>query len=97
MVKRNGKAILVTDPGSLQGCETSKFPHFLDSRLTDGGKVASLTRRPPFTPRKILATYFCYRLGRPQGLYEAETIRSIEKSSDLNGDPMTDGNHKRTH
>jgi hypothetical protein len=25
------------------------FPHFLDNRLTDGGEVVSLTRRPPFT------------------------------------------------
>jgi hypothetical protein len=31
----------------------STFPHFLDSRLTGGGEVASLTRRPHFTPRKI--------------------------------------------
>jgi hypothetical protein len=26
--------------------------HFLDSRLTDGGKVVSLTRRLPFTPQE---------------------------------------------
>jgi hypothetical protein len=32
---------------------TSRLPHFLDSRLTDGGKVVSLTRQPRFTPRKI--------------------------------------------
>jgi hypothetical protein len=31
--------------------ETSRLPHFLDNRLTDGGEVVSLTRRPPFTPR----------------------------------------------
>jgi hypothetical protein len=28
-------------------------PTFSDIRLTDGGKVVSLTPRPPFTPRKI--------------------------------------------
>jgi hypothetical protein len=26
--------------------ETSRLPHFLDNRLTDGGEVVSLTRRP---------------------------------------------------
>jgi hypothetical protein len=39
-----GKAISTTER------ETSRLPHFfLDSRLTDGGKFGSLTRRPPFT------------------------------------------------
>jgi hypothetical protein len=36
----------------LLGCETSRLPHFLDNRLTDGGEVVSLTRRPPFTPQE---------------------------------------------
>jgi hypothetical protein len=53
-VKGKVKAIPVTDREGPQGCETSRFPHFLDNRLTDGGEVASLTRRPPFTTRKIL-------------------------------------------
>jgi hypothetical protein len=34
----------------------SRFPHFLDNRLTDGGEVVTLTRRPPFTTRKIPGT-----------------------------------------
>jgi hypothetical protein len=32
---------------------------FSDIRLIDGGKVVSPTRRPLFTPRKILGTHFC--------------------------------------
>jgi hypothetical protein len=28
------------------------FSYFLDSRLTDGGEVVSLMRRPPFTPQE---------------------------------------------
>jgi hypothetical protein len=32
-------------------CETSRLPHFLDNRLTNGAEV-SLMRPPPFTPRK---------------------------------------------
>jgi hypothetical protein len=27
-------------------------PNLLDNRLTDGGKVVSLKRRPPFTPQE---------------------------------------------
>jgi hypothetical protein len=27
-------------------------PTFSDKRLTDGGEVVSLTRRPPFTPQE---------------------------------------------
>jgi hypothetical protein len=42
-LKVKAKAIPVAGPWRL--------PHFLYSRLTDGGKV-SLTRRPPFTPQE---------------------------------------------
>jgi hypothetical protein len=48
------KAISVTGRGSPQNCETSRLPYFLDNRLTDGGEVASLTRRPPFSPQENL-------------------------------------------
>jgi hypothetical protein len=54
-----GKAIPVTGREGPEGCETSRLPHYLDNRLTDGGEVVSLTRRPPFTPRKIPGTHFC--------------------------------------
>jgi hypothetical protein len=50
--KVKGKAILVTCRWGTKACETSKLPHFLDNRLTDGGKVVSHTRRPPFTPQE---------------------------------------------
>jgi hypothetical protein len=42
-----------------QGFETLRLQHFLDIRFTDGGEVASLTPRPPCTPRKIPGTHFC--------------------------------------
>jgi hypothetical protein len=31
-------------------CGTSRLPHILDNRFTDGGEVVSLTRRPLFSP-----------------------------------------------
>jgi hypothetical protein len=58
-IKNKGKAIPATGRGGLQSFETSRLPHFLDNRLTDGGEVVSLTRRRPFTPRKIPGTHFC--------------------------------------
>jgi hypothetical protein len=48
MNKGKGKAIPVTGREGPWGSETSRLPHLLDSRHTDGGKVVSLTHRPPF-------------------------------------------------
>jgi hypothetical protein len=57
------------------GLPEVEAPTFSDIRLADGGKVVSPTRRPLFTPRKIPATHFCYRLSRPQGHSAARRIR----------------------
>jgi hypothetical protein len=46
------KAIPVTGRGGPYGCETSRLPHFLDNRLTDGGEDVSLNRRSPFIPQE---------------------------------------------
>jgi hypothetical protein len=48
---RKGTVIPGAGNGGPEGCETSRLPHFLDNRLTDGGEV-SLTDLPPFTPYK---------------------------------------------
>jgi hypothetical protein len=50
----------------------------LDNRLTDGGKVVSLTRQPPFTPRKIPGTHFYYRLSKFQGHNAAGRIGQLK-------------------
>jgi hypothetical protein len=76
-----GKDIPVTDRGGPWGCETSRLPHFLDNRLTEGGEV-SLTR---WSPRKILGSHFYQRLIGPRGYSTTGRVRSIEKSSDLIG------------
>jgi hypothetical protein len=44
---------------SARSCRKSRLPHFLDNRLTDGGEVVNLRRRPPFTHSKIPGTHFC--------------------------------------
>jgi hypothetical protein len=48
------KAIPVTDRAGPLVCETSRLPHFLDNRLTDGDEVVSLTHRAPFTTGRSL-------------------------------------------
>jgi hypothetical protein len=85
---KRGKAIPVTCREGPWSCETSRLPHFLDNSLADGGEVVSPTRRPPFTPRKIPGTHFCYRLS--QGHSGAGRIRSSEKSSDHTGNRTRD-------
>jgi hypothetical protein len=52
-------AIPETGHGSPKGCETSRLPHFLDNRLTDGDDVVSLMPRPQFNPKKVPDTHFC--------------------------------------
>jgi hypothetical protein len=47
-VGKQVKAILVTGREGPHGCETPRLPHFINKRLTDGGEVVSLKRRPPF-------------------------------------------------
>jgi hypothetical protein len=48
--KKTRKAVPLTGRGGLHRRRGSK--HFLDNRLTDGGEVISLVRRPPFTPQE---------------------------------------------
>jgi hypothetical protein len=77
-------AISVTDREGPIGLWDIEAPTFcLDNRLTDGGEV-SLTRRPPFTLRKIPGTHFCQRLSHPQGHSAAWSVRWIETKN-----PMT--------
>jgi hypothetical protein len=45
-----GKATPVTGHEGPQGCGPLRLPHLLDNGLTEGGKVVSPTRQPPFTP-----------------------------------------------
>jgi hypothetical protein len=44
---QKGKFVPVTGRGGPYGYETSRLSHFLDSRLTDGGELVSLTHRSP--------------------------------------------------
>ena len=66
------KALVKSKADPLQawsGLEDSRKLRFPDLMTTaqDGGKVVSLTHRPPLPPGNASGTHFCYRLSRPQG------------------------------
>jgi hypothetical protein len=50
--KKKGNGIPVTGHGGPYGCEMSRLPHFLDSRLTDGGEIVSAGH--PLPPGRFL-------------------------------------------
>jgi hypothetical protein len=52
--KKKGKAIPVTGHEGLYDCETSRLPHFLDNRLTDGCKAVSA-----LLLERCSGTHFC--------------------------------------
>jgi hypothetical protein len=47
---KKGKGIPVTGRGGPEACETSRLPHFLDKRPTDGGEIVKITRCRPLPP-----------------------------------------------
>jgi len=48
----------------------------------DGGKVVSLTHRPPLPPGNAPGTHFCKRLSRPQGHTAIGRIIAMKNSND---------------
>jgi glucose/arabinose dehydrogenase len=53
-----GKAVLLQAWSSPEGSRKLKLPHYI-STAQDGGKVVSLTLRPPLPPGNIPDTHFC--------------------------------------
>ena len=62
-----GKADTLQAWSGPEGSRKLRFPDFMTT-ARDGGKVVSLTHRPPLPPGNTPGTHFCYRLSRPQGL-----------------------------
>jgi hypothetical protein len=59
LYKGKGESIPVLGREVPYGCETSTLPHFLENRPAEDREFFSLTRRPPFNPRKIPDIDFC--------------------------------------
>jgi hypothetical protein len=57
-----------------------RFPYLLNNRLIDGGKVVSLTRWPPFTPKNIPRIFLVLI-----AIVRLEGLGQLKKSNDLIG------------
>jgi len=64
MVK--GKSVPLQAWSGPGGSRKLRFPDFVTT-AQHGGKVVSLTHRPPLPPGNTPGTHFCQRLSRPQG------------------------------
>ena len=53
-----GKAVPLQAWSDPEGSRKLRFSDFMTT-AQDGGKVASLTHRPPFPPRNAPGTHFC--------------------------------------
>jgi hypothetical protein len=57
--------------------------------VQDGGKVVSLTHRPPL-PQEIHLVLICYGLSRPQGHSATGRIMSLKNSNETIGNRTRD-------
>jgi len=60
------------------------FPHFMTT-AQDGGRVVSLTHRPPLPPGNAPGTHFCQRLSRP----DRKDFMSMKNSNVTGIEPAT--------
>jgi len=58
VVKGKGKAVPLQVQKGPEGCRKFRFPDFVTT-AQDGGKVVSLTHRPPLPPGNTPGTHFC--------------------------------------
>jgi len=55
---KKGKAVLLQAWSGPEGSRKLRFPDYM-ATAQDGGKVVSLTHRPPLAPGNAPGTYFC--------------------------------------
>ena len=79
-----GKAVPLQVWSGPEGSRKLRFPDFM-TMAQDGGKVVSLTHRPPLPPGNTPGTHFCQRLSRSQGHSMTGRIMSLKNSNDTIG------------
>jgi hypothetical protein len=73
-----GKAVPLTGREGPWCCETSRFSHFLDNRLTNGGEVVSLTRREVITEGENNTNFIIWIFVIIIGTIKSRKIRLVE-------------------
>jgi hypothetical protein len=56
--KKRGKAVQLKATSGPEGSRKLRFPYYMTT-TQDGGKVVSLTHRPPLPPGNAPGTHFC--------------------------------------
>ena len=82
--KGKGKAVPLQAWSGPEGSRKLMFPDCITT-AEDGGKVVSLTHRPPLPQGSTPGTHFCWRLSRPQGHSATGRIMSLKNSNDTFG------------
>ena len=80
----NGKAVPLQAWIGTKSSRKLRFPDFMTT-AQDGGRVVSLTHRPPLPPGNTPGTDFCYRLSLPEGHSATGRIMSLKISNDTIG------------
>jgi hypothetical protein len=77
--------------GGSWGCETSRLPHFLDNRLTDGGEVVTASHAArPLTPAGFLVLISVRDSVEPSHTVWLEAIRQLKNPMTSSGiEPAT--------
>ena len=86
-ITQKGKSIPITGP---EGSRKLRFPDYVTT-AQDGGKVVSLTHRPPLTPRKYFRYSFLLEVeSTPGPQYDRKDFMSTKKSNDTGWDRTSD-------
>jgi hypothetical protein len=84
-----GKTVPLQTWSGPEGSRRFRLPDFMTT-AQDGGKVVSLTQRPPLPQWNTPGTHFCLRLSRPQGHSATGRIMSLKNSNGTIGNRTRD-------
>jgi hypothetical protein len=83
------KAVPVTDRGGPQGCETSRFPYFLDNRLTMAVRLSALRAGRTLSPGWFLVLISVRDWVDPMAIVRLEGLGQLKNSMTSVIEPAT--------